>query len=77
MFLSVGIHKKGFIVFIASSLLHMLITCRLWHVIRRHYVNPEVNKALCSVFYLYRLIHFILMIISIVFQVLLSLFLLF
>lgn len=35
------IHKKGFIVFIASSLLHMLITCRLWHVIRTHYVNPE------------------------------------
>nr|XP_046265790.1 post-GPI attachment to proteins factor 2 isoform X2 [Scatophagus argus] len=24
-----------------SSLLHMLITCRLWQVIRRHYVNPE------------------------------------
>ncbi|XP_029029108.1 post-GPI attachment to proteins factor 2 [Betta splendens] len=36
-----NVHKNGFIVFIASSLLHMLITCRLWHVIRRSYVNPE------------------------------------
>lgn len=44
-FVSAGLHKNGFIVFIASSLLHMLITCRLWHVIRTHYVNPEVNKT--------------------------------
>lgn len=36
-----SVHKNGFIVFIASSLLHMLSTCRLWHVIRRHSVNPE------------------------------------
>ncbi|XP_022070695.1 post-GPI attachment to proteins factor 2 [Acanthochromis polyacanthus] len=36
-----SVHKYGFIVFIVSSLLHMLITCRLWHVIRKHYVNPE------------------------------------
>lgn len=36
-----NVHKYGFIVFIGSSLLHMLITCRLWQVIRRHYVNPE------------------------------------
>ncbi|TKS83384.1 Post-GPI attachment to proteins factor 2 FGF receptor-activating protein 1 [Collichthys lucidus] len=36
-----NVHKNGFIVFIASSLLHMLITCRLWYVIRKHYVNPE------------------------------------
>ncbi|XP_023254846.1 post-GPI attachment to proteins factor 2-like isoform X2 [Seriola lalandi dorsalis] len=36
-----SVHKNGFIVFIASSLLHMLITCRLWQVIRRYYVNPE------------------------------------
>lgn len=45
-FVSAGLHENGFIVFIASSLLHMLITCRLWHVIRTHYVNPEVNKTL-------------------------------
>ncbi|XP_031697440.1 post-GPI attachment to proteins factor 2-like, partial [Anarrhichthys ocellatus] len=37
-----SVHKSGFGVFIGSSLLHMLITCRLWQVIRRHYVNPEV-----------------------------------
>lgn len=36
-----SVHKNGFIVFIGSSLLYMLITCRLWQVIRRHYVNPE------------------------------------
>ncbi|KAM7397445.1 hypothetical protein PAMA_005638 [Pampus argenteus] len=36
-----NVHKNGFIVFIASSLLHMLSTCRLWHVIRRYSVNPE------------------------------------
>ncbi|KAM6907263.1 post-GPI attachment to proteins factor 2 [Xenentodon cancila] len=36
-----NVHKNGFVVFIGSSLLHMLITCRLWYLIRRHYVNPE------------------------------------
>ncbi|XP_033495523.1 acyltransferase PGAP2 [Epinephelus lanceolatus] len=36
-----NVHKNGFIMFIGSSLVHMLITCRLWQVIRRHYVNPE------------------------------------
>ncbi|XP_041658129.1 post-GPI attachment to proteins factor 2 isoform X2 [Cheilinus undulatus] len=36
-----SVHKNAFIVFIASSLLHMLITCRLWQVIKRHYINPE------------------------------------
>lgn len=36
-----GLHKNGFIVFIASSLLHMLITCRLWQLISRYCVNPE------------------------------------
>ncbi|XP_061818604.1 post-GPI attachment to proteins factor 2 [Nerophis lumbriciformis] len=35
------VHKYAFFVFIVSSLLHMLITCRLWHVIKKHYVNPE------------------------------------
>ncbi|XP_017260700.1 post-GPI attachment to proteins factor 2 [Kryptolebias marmoratus] len=42
---SYKVHKNGFITFIASSLLHMLITCRLWHVIRRHYVNPEEKTS--------------------------------
>ncbi|XP_042287213.1 post-GPI attachment to proteins factor 2 [Thunnus maccoyii] len=36
-----SVHKNGFIVFMASSLLHMLSTCKLWHVIKRHSVNPE------------------------------------
>ncbi|KAF3705486.1 Post-GPI attachment to proteins factor 2 FGF receptor-activating protein 1 [Channa argus] len=36
-----NVHKNGFIVFIGSSLLHMLITCRLWHVIKRYYGNQE------------------------------------
>ncbi|XP_061596376.1 post-GPI attachment to proteins factor 2 [Cololabis saira] len=36
-----NVHKNGFVVFIGSSLLHMLVTCWLWHVIKRHYINPE------------------------------------
>ncbi|XP_076835574.1 acyltransferase PGAP2 [Brachyhypopomus gauderio] len=36
-----SIHKGGFIVFIVSSLLHMLSTCRLWHVISRHSLSSE------------------------------------
>ncbi|XP_035998569.1 post-GPI attachment to proteins factor 2 [Fundulus heteroclitus] len=39
------VHKYGFIVFIACSLLHMLITVRLWHVIQRHYVSPEEKTS--------------------------------
>ncbi|KAL6098231.1 pgap2 [Pungitius sinensis] len=38
---SYSVHQNAFIVFIVCSLLHMLVTCRLWQVIRRHYVNPE------------------------------------
>ncbi|KAL3043115.1 post-GPI attachment to proteins factor 2 [Trematomus bernacchii] len=41
-----NVHKYGFAVFMGSSLLHMLITCRLWMVIRRHYVHPE-EKTSC------------------------------
>ncbi|KAF7648795.1 hypothetical protein LDENG_00151760 [Lucifuga dentata] len=36
-----NLHKNGFIVFAASSLLHMLMTCRLWQMIRRYGVSPE------------------------------------
>uniref|UniRef100_A0AAY5KW31 Acyltransferase PGAP2 n=1 Tax=Esox lucius TaxID=8010 RepID=A0AAY5KW31_ESOLU len=36
-----SVHKNGFITFIASSLLHMLITCRLWQVIKKFSLNPE------------------------------------
>ncbi|XP_053703747.1 post-GPI attachment to proteins factor 2 isoform X1 [Synchiropus splendidus] len=35
------VHKNGFIAFIASSLLHMLGTCRLWQVIQRFHINSE------------------------------------
>ncbi|KAK1874597.1 Post-GPI attachment to proteins factor 2 [Dissostichus eleginoides] len=44
-----NVHKYGFIVFVGSSLLHMLITCRLWTVIRRHYVHPELRLFLFHV----------------------------
>ncbi|XP_034033475.1 post-GPI attachment to proteins factor 2 [Thalassophryne amazonica] len=36
-----SVHKHSFIVFVASSLLHMLVTCRLWHVIGSWSLNPE------------------------------------
>ncbi|KAJ7996241.1 hypothetical protein DPEC_G00235060 [Dallia pectoralis] len=36
-----SVHKNGFITFIASSVLHMLITCRLWQVIKKFSLNPE------------------------------------
>ncbi|XP_047235274.1 post-GPI attachment to proteins factor 2 [Girardinichthys multiradiatus] len=39
------VHKYGFIVFIACSQLHMLITCRLWYVIKRTYVSPEEKTS--------------------------------
>ncbi|CAB1315785.1 unnamed protein product [Coregonus sp. 'balchen'] len=32
---------NGFITFTACSLLHMLITCRLWQVIKKFSLNPE------------------------------------
>ncbi|XP_057676761.1 post-GPI attachment to proteins factor 2 isoform X2 [Corythoichthys intestinalis] len=35
------IHKGAFIAFIGSSTLYMLITCRLWYVIKSHYVKKE------------------------------------
>ncbi|XP_039882977.1 post-GPI attachment to proteins factor 2-like [Simochromis diagramma] len=36
-----SVHKYGFVTFIGSSLVHMLTTCWLWYVIKRHYVSPE------------------------------------
>uniref|UniRef100_W5KEV0 Acyltransferase PGAP2 n=1 Tax=Astyanax mexicanus TaxID=7994 RepID=W5KEV0_ASTMX len=36
-----SLHKNGFIVFIASSLLHMLCTCRLWQMITKYSVSAE------------------------------------
>ncbi|KAK7879430.1 hypothetical protein WMY93_033865 [Mugilogobius chulae] len=35
------VHKYGFITFISTSLLHMLVTLRLWFVIQRHSLQSE------------------------------------
>ncbi|XP_077448129.1 acyltransferase PGAP2 [Stigmatopora argus] len=35
------IHKGAFVTFVLSSQLYMLITCRLWYVIKSHYVKRE------------------------------------
>ncbi|XP_036379070.1 post-GPI attachment to proteins factor 2 isoform X2 [Megalops cyprinoides] len=39
------VHKIGFIVFIASSLIHMAITCRLWQVIKKYSLIPEEQTS--------------------------------
>ncbi|XP_060792222.1 post-GPI attachment to proteins factor 2 [Neoarius graeffei] len=36
-----NLHKNGFITFIASSILHMLCTCRLWYVIKKSPLSSE------------------------------------
>ncbi|XP_030602298.1 post-GPI attachment to proteins factor 2-like [Archocentrus centrarchus] len=38
-------HDNGFRVFTGSSLLHMLITCWLWYVIKRSYESAEEEKS--------------------------------
>ncbi|KAG7484415.1 hypothetical protein MATL_G00049110 [Megalops atlanticus] len=40
-----SVHKIGFIVFIASSLIHMAITCRLWQVIKKYSLIPEEQTS--------------------------------
>jgi len=45
---STGVHKSGFIVFIGSSLLHMLCTCKLWSVIAKNSLSAEVMRFLYS-----------------------------
>lgn len=37
------VHKYGFAVFIGCSLVHMVITCWLWYVIKRESMSPEVT----------------------------------
>nr|XP_057935697.1 post-GPI attachment to proteins factor 2-like [Doryrhamphus excisus]XP_057935698.1 post-GPI attachment to proteins factor 2-like [Doryrhamphus excisus]XP_057935699.1 post-GPI attachment to proteins factor 2-like [Doryrhamphus excisus]XP_057935700.1 post-GPI attachment to proteins factor 2-like [Doryrhamphus excisus] len=39
------VHKEGFILFILSSLINMLITCRLWKAIKKYSLNPEDAKS--------------------------------
>lgn len=39
---STGVHKSGFILFIGSSLFHMLSTCKLWSLIAKYSLSAEV-----------------------------------
>ncbi|XP_029923301.1 post-GPI attachment to proteins factor 2-like [Myripristis murdjan] len=39
------VHKEGFVLFIISSLIYMLITCRLWKVIKKYSLSPEDAKS--------------------------------
>ncbi|XP_036005749.1 post-GPI attachment to proteins factor 2-like [Fundulus heteroclitus] len=39
------VHKEGFVLFIVSSLIYMLITCRLWRTIKKYSLSPEDAKS--------------------------------
>ncbi|XP_053728582.1 post-GPI attachment to proteins factor 2-like [Synchiropus splendidus] len=39
------IHEEGFVLFILSSLIYMLITCRLWKTIKNYSLNPEDSRS--------------------------------
>lgn len=43
------VHKEGFVLFIISSIIYMLITCRLWKAIKKYSLSPEVrcDHTLC------------------------------
>lgn len=38
------VHKEGFVLFIISSFIYMLTTCRLWKSIKKHSLSPKVRK---------------------------------
>lgn len=44
-FCSSVVHKEGFVLFIISSLIYMLMTCRLWKSIKKYSLSPEVRNA--------------------------------
>ncbi|CAL8347798.1 unnamed protein product [Arctogadus glacialis] len=39
------VHKEGFVLFIISSIIYMIITCRLWNTIKKFSLNPEDSKS--------------------------------
>ncbi|KAG9348486.1 hypothetical protein JZ751_002222 [Albula glossodonta] len=40
-----SLHKKGFIMFIGSALLHMMTTCWLWKIIKKYSISNEELKS--------------------------------
>ncbi|KAL1252771.1 hypothetical protein QQF64_017464 [Cirrhinus molitorella] len=40
-----SVHKSGFILFIGSSLVHMMCTCKLWSTISKYSPNAEEMKS--------------------------------
>ncbi|XP_056906111.1 post-GPI attachment to proteins factor 2-like isoform X1 [Takifugu flavidus] len=39
------VHKEGFVLFIISSFIYMLTTCRLWKSIKKHSLSPKDAKS--------------------------------
>lgn len=38
------VHKEGFVLFIISSFVYMLTTCRLWKSIKKYSLSPKVRN---------------------------------